>query len=378
MKDSPTLKAPQLERRRIPSQARPKKTISSRPAQKNRISALAVLAVTNLLLIAVGAFAVILICNRAHSFINTEADPPQTIDNSIVTTAAVEETEGPSVPAITPPDEIYAEFTNKTKYLTNEISSEYAILIDLKDNTVLASKHSGERIYPASMTKVMTLIAAAENIDLTKIETETFTLTPDIINPLVEMGASRAGFVVNEKIPIKDLFYGAILPSGADATIGLALYTSGSEEAFTELMNETVRKIGLKNTNFKNNTGLHSKNHYSTVHDIALIMKYAMQNEFCAGILTTKKYVTTATVQNADGTLYSTTFSRMYGNEAKGVTIIAGKTGFTNEGLNCLVTYAVSDTDPTRAYICCTAYASSVSAPAKDCIYMYSNCIPEN
>lgn len=260
----------------------------------------------------------------------------------------------------------YAEITADTKKLN--IKSKNGILIDTVNHKVIAEKHGDTKIYPASMTKVMTLIVAVENI---KNLDDTFTVTNEIIDPLIEEEASRAGFDPGEKVTVRDLLYGAILPSGADATIALADYVAGSEREFVELMNKKVNKMGLKNTHFMNSSGLHDEFHYSTPHEMALIMEYAIKNETCKKILSTYQYTTSKTEQHTDGIeLYSTMFSRMYGNEAETVSIIAGKTGYTTEGGNCLVSYAENESG--GKYVLVTTDATGSYMPIYDAIDAYA------
>ena len=128
-----------------------------------------------------------------------------------------------------------ADVTDETKTLDLELYSENALLIDLESNTIIAQKNADARIYPASMTKVMTVLVAAEQI--TDWDA-TFTMTQSIIDPLFLADASMAGFVHGEEVSMMDLLYGAVLPSGAEATEALAIVCAGSEEAFAELMNE--------------------------------------------------------------------------------------------------------------------------------------------
>lgn len=261
----------------------------------------------------------------------------------------------------------YAQRTDETKSL--KVDSDYGILINLDTMSVVADKKGDDRIYPASMTKVMTLIVAVENL---KDLNETFTFTNELIDPLVNEEASRAGFDPDETVPVTDLLYGTVLPSGADATSALAIVVAGGEREFVKLMNKKANEMGLMNTHFMNASGLHDEYHYSTCHEMALILNYAMQNELCAKILSAVQYTTTKTPQHPDGIeLYSTMFSRMYGNEAVGVTIKAGKTGYTNEGGNCLVSYAIKDSDGTR-YILATAHASGQWKPTYDAIHAYA------
>ncbi len=260
----------------------------------------------------------------------------------------------------------YATRTNNTDIL--KMSSSHGILIDIKQNVIVAEKKSSEIIYPASLTKVMTLLVAVENL---KDLDETFTFTTEMLDPFFIEEASVAGFLNEETVPIIDLLYGSILPSGADATFALAVHIAGNEENFVKLMNKKVQELGLKNTHFMNCSGLHHENHYSTVHDIALIMKYAMENETCKKVLSMLEYTTSKTPQHPDGIhLYSDTFSRMYGTEAVGVTMLAGKTGYTDQSGNCLVTYAKATNG--KSYILATAGASGPYMPIYDAIDIYA------
>lgn len=236
--------------------------------------------------------------------------------------------------------------------ISEEILSPYVAVINVTDNKLVAGKNAETRIYPASMTKVMTLIVAVENIDNMD---NTFTMTSAIIDPLYKDSATRAGFEPGEAVTAKDLMYGLILPSGADGAVGLAEMISGSEEEFVKLMNKKCEELGLTNTHFTNTSGLHNEDHYTTPVEMAMILQYAMENETCAEILSTYQYTTQATEKHPDGILLtSTMFSRMYGNEVGGVEIKAGKTGYTQEAKHCLVSYAESDG---KKYIAVTAGA---------------------
>ncbi|MBE6679232.1 MAG: D-alanyl-D-alanine carboxypeptidase [Ruminococcaceae bacterium] len=273
--------------------------------------------------------------------------------------------------------DVYAMYTDDTVNLT-DIRSEFAILLDIKNNKVLAHKNGNSRMYPASMTKVMTLIVAYEHIEDLN---ETFTFDYTITDPAYKAGASVAGFLSSETVPMIDILYGIALPSGADATTAVAVRVAGSEEKFAELMNEKAAALGLENTHFVNASGLHDPDHYSTPHDIAIIMRYAMNIPLLAEIMSTYQYVTTATPQHPEGLLLvSTVFSRMYGTEPEVAEIIAGKTGYTNEALNCLVSCA--ETPSGERYILVTGRAMSTAEEGNygavyDAFKIYKNYIPQ-
>ncbi|SEV83815.1 D-alanyl-D-alanine carboxypeptidase family protein [[Clostridium] fimetarium] len=233
----------------------------------------------------------------------------------------------------------YPEIINSYMQITSAtVRSPYLALLDVENNQIIAGRDCERRIYPASMTKVMTLIVAVEK--LKRLDT-TFTMTSDIVSSLMKQQASRAGFDPGEIVDANNLLYGLILPSGADAAVALADMIAGSEEEFVNLMNSKCEELGLKNTHFVNTSGLQDINHYTTPIEMAMIMDYAMKNEICAKILSTYQYTTTPTVQHPEGILLtSNMFSKMYGNEVQGMRIIAGKTGYTDQSGNCLVSYA--------------------------------------
>ncbi|MBE6587635.1 MAG: hypothetical protein E7647_04380 [Ruminococcaceae bacterium] len=267
----------------------------------------------------------------------------------------------------------YADYTDSSGTLS--IDSGYGILIDLDTNTVIASRGGEERIYPASMTKVMTLIVAFENVK--DLDSTTYTFDAAMLDELFQAGASVAGFSVGETVTVRDLLYGAILPSGGDATNALADLVAGGEEHFSVLMNEKVKELGLENTNFVTASGLHDDNHYSTCHDIAKILEYAISNPEMRKILSTYRYTTSPTPQHPDGiTLTSTMYSRMEGTEVDGLYVQGGKTGYTLEGRNCLCSFAAncredeSLTAPPQ-YILVTAYAIGEYTPVYDAFKVY-------
>ena len=247
------------------------------------------------------------------------------------------ETEAPKdkfVPLMSP-----FEYTDDTAEFSDDFTFTNGIMIDLVNETVLASKDAEKKIYPASLTKIMTLIVAVESLN--DLEA-TFEMTAEIIDPLIVEEASMAGFAPGEKVTVRDMFYGLMLPSGADAAAGLANLVAGSEAEFAELMNKKAKALGLKNTHFTNPSGLHDDDHYSTCHDIAMMLRYAMNDELMSEILMTYQYTTAVTEQHPEGILLTDTmFSRMYGDEPEGAFILGGKTGYTIEAKNCLASFAV-------------------------------------
>ena len=235
----------------------------------------------------------------------------------------------------------------------NFLYSPNAVLINRETGSALAENNSAQRIYPASLTKIMTAVLAIEH---TKDLNSTITLPYGFFERLYEEGASMAGFAPGEEVTYRDLLYGILLPSGAECCMAFAEGISGSEEAFTGLMNQKAEALGMKNTHFCNCTGLHSAGHYSTVEDIAILMRYALENQDFRRAFTSSFYTTVSTGQHPQGfTFYSSMFRHLDGTEVPGGKILGGKTGFTDEAGLCLASLAeVNGTE----YILVTAKAN--------------------
>lgn len=273
----------------------------------------------------------------------------------------------PAKPQVTRP-----AISASTLSIGDAIDSEYAVLITADTASVIAQKKGDAQIYPASLTKIMSLIVAYEAIE---DPTQTFTVTSTIIDPLYIAEATLAGFAPGETVTLTDLLYGMILPSGAEASVSLAIHTAGSEEAFVERMNDKAKEMGLTSTHFTNCSGLHDKDHYSTCTEMAMILAYAMQYPLCREILSTYQYTTSPTEKHPDGILLtSTMFSRVHGDEPVGATILAGKTGYTPQAHHCLASYGERDQDG-AGFILITADAAGKFEPIFDAIHVYSDYI---
>ncbi len=296
--------------------------------------------------------------------------PASVVDSgseSITDTETVPETETADDPSRIK----YAVADENTVKLTTQVSSEYVIMIDPEEGRIVAEKNPDQMIYPASMTKIMTLIVAYENCENLY---DTFVITKAITDPLYVAGASTAGFETDTPVTVKDLLYGAALPSGGDATDALAIYTAGSIEGFVDMMNKKALSMGLSNTHFVNASGLHDDNHYSTPHEIALILQYALNIPYLREIMSTRYYKADAVNElNPDGIpMYNTMFSRLGSlAETDVARIIAGKTGYTNEGLNCLA--SVGEVKATgKEYIVVAAKAPGLNDAAADTANLYT------
>jgi len=254
----------------------------------------------------------------------------------------------------------------------DKLNSPNVILIRLKDHAILMQKNSEEKIYPASLTKIMTAIVAIENLPNLKTEIR---LTNSTFQGLYEADASMAGFQPGEQVRAIDLLYGVMLPSGAECCIGLANHIAGSEQDFVKIMNQKAEDLGMYNTHFENAIGLHNENHYTTVKDLAILMRYALQNDTFREIFTSSRHSTQSTNKHRGGiTFYSTMFENLNNINIGNGTILGGKTGYTHEAGLCLASLAKVDN---QEYVLVTAGAKgdnhSEQFNISDAIAVYSS-----
>lgn len=245
-----------------------------------------------------------------------------------------------------------------------EIYSSYALLVDLTDNEVIYERNPDVVTYPASLTKMMTVLVAIENMpDIPMVVDVDF-------NMLYAEGAALAGFSNGQAVTGDDLLYGTMLPSGADAALTLAKYVAGSEKAFVELMNQKAQQLGMTSTHFENVTGLHDDNHYTTVRDMAVLVKAALHNDKFREVYSAKSYVTSTTPAMV---FTSRIFDRLSSPTFGQVEILGGKTGYTYEAELCLASYA---TDGNHEYALITTYAKGSAYTPQyhvlDAIYLYN------
>lgn len=245
-------------------------------------------------------------------------------------------------------------FLRTAMTLKPEVNANFAILVDADAGLVVAEKNGSAKMYPASMTKVMTLLVACEHItDLN----EKLEITQDIVDYVKKEGASNCGFKAGEQVTMQDLLYGLILPSGADAALALVRRIAGSEEQFVTLMNQKAQQLGISaTTHFTNCTGLYNDNHYSTAEDMAIIMRAASQNSVAATILTTRSYTTQANNKRSIGLSFSNLFLKRIDTQTTGGQVNFAKTGYVAKAGNCAVSYFTAASG--RHYICVTGKTS--------------------
>lgn len=244
-----------------------------------------------------------------------------------------------------------------TVHLGEDFPSGYAVLIDVDSGLILAEKNADTPISPASMTKILTLLVAAEK--LTDLDAAV-TITREITDFCYRNECSVVGYAVDDIVSARELLYGTILPSGADASLALALHIAGSQEAFVALMNQKLEELGLSDSaQFTNCVGLYDQAHVCTVYDMAVILKAALENPLCREVLSTKKYPSAVPSPNyPEGQTLSNWFlRRIEDKDTGGVEVIAAKTGYVAESGNCAASYG--EDREGRGYLCVTGNAYS-------------------
>ena len=225
---------------------------------------------------------------------------------------------------------------DESRYDAGLFQASFAGLFSEGDRKVLYAKNALEKMYPASMTKLMTALLVIENC---KDLSEKTTLSdPEIFQ--LEDGASVAYLFPNGTYSVSDLMYALFIPSGNDAANALGVYLAGSVSAFVEMMNQRAKELGMLNTHYTSAHGMHSPNHYTTVYDMYLLSRECAKHEDLM-IYASAKAKTIVCIRE-DGTEYEQSYrsgnSYLLGYTVppEGVTIVGGKTGTTKEAGNCL------------------------------------------
>lgn len=225
---------------------------------------------------------------------------------------------------------LFVSFTTTSVVLAGDystITAKSAIVIDAATGKVLYSKNADERRYPASTTKIMSLIVALEHGNLDDLITTS-------ANAASTEGSSL-WLTQGERLKMLDLLYGIMLISGNDATVAVAEHISGSVEKFAKLMTEKAHAIGAKDTNFTNSSGLPDPNHFTTAHDLARIAAYGYKNPLFTQIVSTEHKVLPPTVKGDIRDLYNENKMLWFYEGGNGV-----KTGYTDAAGRCLVSGA--------------------------------------
>ena len=222
------------------------------------------------------------------------------------------------------------------------VEAEGATVMDLDTGAFLYSKNAEAKLYPASITKIMTMLVALEHIsdsDLdTKVKASESALAP------IDSDSSQIWLSVGEKITVRSALYAIMLASANDAANVIAEYVGGSMDNFVKMMNDKAKELGCVNTHFVNPHGLHNKKHYTCAHDMALIAQAAFQIPLFRKITKTVEYKIPKTKYMKEDRWLVNHQKMLYEDgEFTYKNCEGGKTGFTDEAWNTLVTYAKKD-----------------------------------
>ena len=271
---------------------------------------------------------------------------------------------------------LYKDAASVSSISLNNLSSSHAALAKVSDGKIIASSGADEKVYPASITKIMTMIVVVEHLRSEAALQETITISGDTVNAMQKAEASGIGFAAGEKLTVESLLYALMLRSDGVAACELARYIAMTEDAFVALMNQKAQEMGLTGTHFTNPVGLYHEDHYSTCRDLTTLIGYAMNMSLCRKIMTEDAIDADCTQSNGSTftyhiynnlleTFFKKTYKEMNPATAGKLTIIAGKTGYTPESKYCLATCAMA-ADGTY-YVCVTVGADSY----KNCIQDY-------
>ncbi len=216
-----------------------------------------------------------------------------------------------------------------------ELNCKGAMLVELNSDSVLYELNADERLYPASLTKIMTCLVALEKGNLSdEVEVD------GALFEGMDADASIVGLMPGEKLSLEELLYGLMVASGNDASLVIAAHIAGSVDAFVEMMNQKAQELGCTGTHFVNPDGLHDDNHYTTARDMITITKAALKSETFRTLCGTASHEIPETNASSSRMIYTTNYfmsaiitSKYYWDKVSGV-----KTGFTTPAGRCLVT----------------------------------------
>jgi len=220
-------------------------------------------------------------------------------------------------------------------YQTPQIVSEAAVLMDAKTGQVLYQKNMHTQMYPASITKILTVLLGIENGRLQ----DKVTMSREAVFSITR-GSSHIALTDGEEITLEQALYAAMLPSANDASNGIAEHISCSIEDFAVLMNKRAREAGAINSNFVNPHGLHDEEHVSTAYDMAMITRAALRNDTFRQIFGTVRYTIPPTNKQPEARDLWSEHRMLTTNRFYYEGVIGGKTGYTSVSQNTLVTAA--------------------------------------
>lgn len=223
------------------------------------------------------------------------------------------------------------------------MTAEASMLVNATDQKVLFANNIYDRVYPASVTKIVTTMLALKYGNLSDDVTVSYNASH-----ITEPGATKCGLNEGDKVALGDLLYGFLLCSGNDAGIAIAEHISGDVESFAKLMNEETKELGCVGSNFVNPHGLHDDNHYTTTYDMYLILNELLTNDNYKDEFIKIINSSTATMNYKDkndnpvSKIYNNTNRYLIGTQIMpdNITVVGGKTGTTRMAGSCLVLYS--------------------------------------
>ena len=220
-------------------------------------------------------------------------------------------------------------------YIIEQVSA--AGLFDLNNSEVIYAENMHEKLYPASLTKILTALVAIKYGSLNQVLTAT-----NAVN-ITEPGAALCGIKAGDSMTLEQALHLLLIKSGNDVANLIAENISGSVDDFIALMNEEAAALGATNSHFMNAHGLHHTDHYTTAYDMYLIFKEAVKYEAITQIINMSSYSTTykdkyGSNKNITVSTTNAYFKQLYA-VPQNVTILGGKTGTTNEAGSCLALY---------------------------------------
>ena len=219
------------------------------------------------------------------------------------------------------------------------ITAEASLIVNNTDKKVIYANNVYERLYPASLTKLITTLVVLEKADLNDMVTISYNASH-----ITESGAKLCGFKEGDTIKLEDLLYSFLIYSGNDAGVAIAEHVGGTIGEFAKMMNQAAKDAGAVHSNFVNPHGLHDDNHYTTAYDLYLIFHQLVTYDKFLSIINKSEY--TVTYKDASGNpvtknfLTTNRYLKGAENAPKGITVVGGKTGTTGKAGSCLILYS--------------------------------------
>ena len=256
----------------------------------------------------------------------TAADPEQTQTDSA---------DAPAEDDSVPEDRLLSSRTSFS------VAAKAALLIDLNTGRAVYEQDADERVYPASLTKIMTCLLALENGNLSDVVTVSASALDDL-----DADSSVAGLQVGEQMTLENLLYCMMVVSGNDACNVIAEHIAGSVTDFVRMMNQRAYELGCLNTHFSNPHGLHDESHYTTARDLSIITQAALKSENFRQIVDTYEYQlpddnmrqNIPKLKTTNMLIYRSMSNSLYYPRAHGI-----KTGYTSQAGRCVISEATGD-----------------------------------